>query len=553
MPGGKNKKLWTEAHAGEKITFLRAESHSDESRFIASEISRLVAGQNKTYRYGDVAILYRLNALSRNLEGALRDEGVPYRIFGGMRFYDRKEIKDVLAYLRLIAFPKDDLSLGRIINVPRRGIGDATLETLAQLAAAHQVSQLDICARAQEFPELSRTSGRLLLFAALIERLRQGLLSDEMNFPEYIEWVENESGVVQDILDQQEKSKADSVDRIENLKELLSDAVEFDQNRRTQIEQLAGPDATVQPEAEDDHLVLATTLPDILSAFLERAALYSEMDNDAGEQDFVRLMTIHSAKGLEFKAVFLVGAEEGLFPGYRSMASESDIEEERRLAYVAITRAREKLYVTTARSRLVFGQPQSLMVSRFIRAIPDEYLDERGGSRRGDRSAEFGESAGWGRGEGATRGRAGETDATGYPAFPQRLVEPPRSTTPSSRPHLPGAAQLQPFLYARLPVRLHQRQIGTSPATSGPAKKGIDPASIHPGDRVRHTVLAKARLSASIRCWRRHPADEFGKVGQKGCCPARPRWKSSERQSPTIADKKARCTSPRNGLYHSSK
>ena len=515
--GRKNKKLWTQAHAGEKITFLRAESHSDESRFIASEISRLVAGQNKTYRYGDVAILYRLNALSRNLEGALRDEGVPYRIFGGMRFYDRKEIKDVLAYLRLIAFPKDDLSLGRIINVPRRGIGDATLETLAQLAAAHQVSQLDICARAQEFPELSRTSGRLLLFATLIERLRQGLLSDQMNFPEYIEWVENESGLVQDILDQQEKSKADSVDRIENLKELLSDAVEFDQNRRTQIEQLAGPDATVQPEADDDHLVLATTLPDILSAFLERAALYSEMDNDAGEQDFVRLMTIHSAKGLEFKAVFLVGAEEGLFPGYRSMASESDIEEERRLAYVAITRAREKLYVTTARSRLVFGQTQSLMVSRFIREIPDEYLDERGGSRRGDRSAEFGESAGWGRGEGATRGRAGETDATGYPAFPAAPGRTPKidnpfvTAAPARRSPAP-AVPVRPTASSPAPTP----GIGTSPAASGPAKKGIDPASIHPGDRVRHTSFGEGKV---IRV---DPVAgdailliEFGKVGQK--------------------------------------
>jgi len=144
-----------------------------------------------------------------------------------------------------------------------------------------------------------------------------------MSFPEYIEWVENESGLVQDILDQQEKSKADSVDRIENLKELLSDAVEFDQNRRDQIDQMTGSDLAQQSEVEEDHLILATTLPDILNTFLERAALYSEMDNDAGEQDFVRLMTIHSAKGLEFKAVFLVGAEEGLFPGYRSMASES--------------------------------------------------------------------------------------------------------------------------------------------------------------------------------------------------------------------------------------
>ena len=168
----------------------------------------------------------------------MREQGIPYRIFGGMRFYDRKEIKDVLAYLRLIAFPGDDLSLGRIIQVPRRGIGDTTLEALEQLANAHQLSQLEICTRAAQYPELSRTAGRLQAFADLINRLRSSLLAGEMTFPEYIEWVENESGLVQDILDQQEKSKlSDSVDRIENLKELLSDAVEFDQNRRTQLEQ----------------------------------------------------------------------------------------------------------------------------------------------------------------------------------------------------------------------------------------------------------------------------------------------------------------------------
>ncbi|MDD2458310.1 MAG: UvrD-helicase domain-containing protein [Eubacteriales bacterium] len=512
--GRKNKKLWTEAHAGEKITFLRAESHSDESRYIASEISRLATGQQ--YRYGDIAILYRLNALSRNLEGALRDEGVPYRIFGGMRFYDRKEIKDVLAYLRLIAFPKDDLSLGRIINVPRRGIGDATLETLAQLAAAHQVSQLEICTRAQEFPELARTSGRLLLFASMVERLRQGLLSDQMSFPEYIEWVENESGLVQDILDQQEKSKADSVDRIENLKELLSDAVEFDQNRRNQIDQMAGSDLAQQTGVEEDHLILATTLPDILNAFLERAALYSEMDNDAGEQDYVRLMTIHSAKGLEFKAVFLVGAEEGLFPGYRSMASEADIEEERRLAYVAITRAQEKLYVTTARSRLVFGQTQSLMVSRFIREIPDEYMDERGGSRRGDRSAEFGESAGWGRGEGSTRSQASQSIAGGYPDFPAvsgktpKIENPFVTTTPARRG--PASSPVQPSTGPAIAAAPG----ATGPHAASPAKKGIEPASVQPGDRVRHSSFGEGKV---IRV---DPVAgdailliEFGKVGQK--------------------------------------
>ncbi|MDD2533930.1 MAG: UvrD-helicase domain-containing protein [Eubacteriales bacterium] len=486
--GRKAKKLWTEADSGEKITFLRAETHHDESRYIAAEISRLVAG--KQFKFSDMAILYRLNALSRNLEGALRDEGIAYRIFGGTRFYDRKEIKDVLAYLRLIAFPQDDISLGRIINVPRRGIGDATLETLERLAGEQRISQLEICARAMEFSDLSRAAGRLQAFAALVSRLRDALTADEMSFPEFIEWVENESGLVQDVLDQQEKNKlADSVDRIENLKELLSDAVEFDQNRRELL--------TLQQEQveDNDHIILATQLPDILNAFLERAALYSEMDDDRDQSDFIRLMTIHSAKGLEFKVVFLVGAEEGLFPGYRSMASESDIEEERRLAYVAITRARQKLYITTTRSRLVFGQTQAMPVSRFIREIPDDYLDEHGGSRHGDRAASFGESAGWGSGanagshagSGDGESRGGRIDISG----PAKKIDNPYvaarpGASSGSGSMRPTAAS--PFGFAASPA--------ASPAAASAAKvnKGIDPATIHVGDRVRHTNFGEGKI-----------------------------------------------------------
>ena len=500
--GRKTKKLWTESEPGEKITFLRAENHIEESRFIASEISRLVAG--KKFKFGDVAILYRLNALSRNLEGALRDEGIPYRIFGGMRFYDRKEIKDVLAYLRLIAFPQDDLSLGRIINVPRRGIGDTTLETLERLAAIHQLPQLEICARAAQYPELSRAAGRLQAFADLANRLRAVLLAGEMTFPDYIEWVENESGLVQDVLDQQEKNKlADSVDRIENLKELLSDAVEFDQNRRSQLEQ--------QPEmAEvDDHILLATTLPDILNAFLERAALYSEMDDDRAQNDFIRLMTIHSAKGLEFKAVFIIGAEEGLFPGYRAMASETDIEEERRLAYVAITRARNKLYITTTRSRLVFGQTQAMPVSRFVREIPDEYIDENGGSRFGDRTAQYGESAGWGSSD--DRGVRLGPDSSG----PARKIDNPFVSP--QRPAAGSKVALPGFTSPAIGRPGVAASTGPSAVPSAAkTAKGIDPASVRPGDRVRHANFGEGKIT------RIDPVAgdailliEFEKVGQK--------------------------------------
>jgi DNA helicase-2/ATP-dependent DNA helicase PcrA len=496
--GRKTKKLWTDSDHGERITFLRAENHNEEGRFIAREISRLVTG--KAFRYGEIAILYRLNALSRSLEGALREEGVPYRIFGGTRFYDRKEIKDVLAYLRLIAYPQDDLSFGRIINVPRRGIGDTTIETLDQLAARQQTPLLDICRRADDYPELLRSANRLKAFAILIDRLRTALLADEMTFPDFIEWIEQETGLLQDILDQQEKNKlSDSVDRIENLKELLSDAVEFDQRRRDQLES----EPAVQ--VDEDHTLIATTLPDILNAFLERAALYTEMDNDQGENDFVRLMTIHSAKGLEFKTVFLIGAEEGLFPGYRAMASESDIEEERRLAYVAITRARQKLYITTTRSRLVFGQTQSLMVSRFVREIPEEYLDEQGGSRFGDRAAESGEKAGWGR-----------DDSREDLGRPGSQIPRPDSSGPSRRIENPFIQAVKPAA-GRTIARREQGAAFADSSQQAPTKaKGIDPASIRPGDSVHHDTFGSGKI---IRI---DPVAgdailliEFAKVGQK--------------------------------------
>lgn len=374
--GRKAKALWTEHGKGEQIVFLRAENHSEESRYIATEMNRLVNAQNQ--RYSDMAILYRVNALSRNLEAALREQGVPYRIFGGTRYYDRKEIKDVLAYLRLVLSPQDDIAFNRIINVPRRGIGDVTIKQIAVLAAREQVSQLEICCNAENYPELQRTASRLLAFASLIAGMQDPLSQENLTFAAYIEWIEQESGLVQDIIEQQEKSRQDdAVDRIENLKELISDALEFEQNLQIMQQE---PESDRQPEDADLHLT--NDLRGLLRVYLERAAMYADMDQDKNQQDYVRLLTIHSAKGLEFKTVFLVGTEEGLFPGFRARDSEAEMEEERRLAYVAITRAREKLYITTARSRLVFGQTLSMPVSRFIQAIDDQYIEEIGGSRQ---------------------------------------------------------------------------------------------------------------------------------------------------------------------------
>ncbi len=438
--GRKAKSLWTESDRGDKITFYRADNHGEEGHYIAGEITR-ACRNGKGGHFRDIAILYRLNALSRTLEAALRDRGVPYRIFGGTRFYDRREIKDVLAYLRLIAIPSDDLSFDRIINLPRRGIGDVTLDLIERAADERGISKLAVCRQAMEIPALSRTSARLKAFADLIDSMRGRLYQGDDSLASFIDYVQSESGLIEDLINEQEKSRLESVDRLENLKELLSDAVEFSNSL---LELRNGAPEDIAPEDEG---LLAEQLPDELNAFLERAALYSEMDEDRTDNDYVRLMTIHSAKGLEFKTVFLVGAEEGLFPGYRSLASEQDLEEERRLAYVAITRAREHLYITTARTRLIFGQTQTMPVSRFICDIPGECIEEFGGPRR--------ESHGLGAALGGRTAEAGTT--------------------------------VTPFLKSTF-AKVAPRQ------TSG--NKGVDPATIRKGDRVKHPRFGVGKVQS---------------------------------------------------------
>ena len=466
--GRKAKKLWTSAGSGEPITFLRAENHSEEGRYIATEINRLVTRSASGQSYGDMAVLYRLNALSRNLESAFREQGIPYRIFGGMRFYDRKEIKDVLAYLRLILIPGDDLALSRIIHVPKRGIGETTMDQVAAIAAREDLGQLEVCSRAAAYPELQRASGRLQAFAAMIRSFRERLQADDMGFAEYIEWIENESGLIQEIVDQQEKSKEnDPVDRIENLKELLSDAVEFENGRRQLREMEAAGEL-----APEDRDLLSDDLFSVLSSFIERAALYSEMDEDRENQDYVRMLTIHSAKGLEFGTVFLIGAEEGLFPGYRANESEAAIEEERRLAYVAITRAKRKLYITTARSRLVFGQTQSMPVSRFIRDIPDQLIEEIGGSRQGE--SRFG---------------SGSQDDGGFGYQRARMGEMPGRVTPTPAARFPGAPEVR-FPGAPEPSSR------TQPAAPAAAVRTAEPLDLHKGDKVRHAKFGPGRITS---------------------------------------------------------
>ncbi len=462
--GRKDKKLWTDTGEGEKLTFLLADNHYEEARYVAGEISRQVTRTGETH-FRDHAILYRLNALSRSLEAALREYGVPYRIYGGTRFYDRREIKDVMAYLRLVLIPTDDLSFIRVINLPRRGIGAMTLEQLREAAAAHGTSLLAICAHATEIPALSRAAPRLVAFAALIDELRALLADDELSFDAYIEQVQERSGLLQALVDQQEKSKDnDPVDRIENMKELLSDALEFENSLRVAAD--AG-EAAMSPYPEDQ-LTVPEDNTGILRLYLERAALYSEVDDMADADDTVRLMTIHSAKGLEFDTVYLVGAEEGLFPGYRAIGNEQEIEEERRLAYVAITRAKRKLTITSARQRLLFGQTQNPVVSRFVQEIDAAHVEEIGGSR-GEHWQQT-----------ATR------DTGGGPAT--RAARPVGLPWSKPAPRFVGA---DAFLAGQSRRAKKPRSAGASGTT---ADAGLAPAAIRQGDVVVHARFGRGTV-----------------------------------------------------------
>ena len=385
----KDKKLRTDGAKGDPIILMNADTQMVEAMFTGDTILKLV--KSGKCQYSDIAVLYRMNALSRTLESALRERGIPFKIYGGMRFYDRKEIKDVFAYLRVIADGQDNLAFERIINVPKRGIGDATVDAVRELAMNMGTDCLTICRDAYDYPELQRAAGKLNNFYALIDMMRQELYKNEKTFSEYIDYVENKSGIVDDIIAQRE-SKGELIDRVENLKELLTEAIEFEKARRSE-----SFDETALKKVEADNDVLnieitndpyladetksIDTLEGLLNAYLETAALYASGDEDDETDNNVKLMSIHSAKGLEFGAVFLVGAEEGIFPSYKCLSTESDLEEERRLMYVAITRAKRNLFVTLTRNRMLFGQTQCNAPSRFLKEIPPELLYKMGTKR----------------------------------------------------------------------------------------------------------------------------------------------------------------------------
>ena len=384
----KTKTLRTGGEDGDKVVVMLSDDGQGEASFVAKTIKMMV--DKGKFKYSDCAVLYRMNALSRNIETSLHNMGIPFRVYGGMRFYDRREIKDTLSYLRLIYDNGDNIAFERIINVPKRGIGDQTIEKIRQIAMDEGISMFEVAVNCRNYPDLMRSANKLIPFAELIDEMRGELLKNEKDFAAFVDYVENESGIIDAVIAEREK-KGEVIDRVENLKELLSEASEYDKAHRaeavdmTSIEIDNGDDNDDIPVEIDDDFFFDTATSDttegILGLYLENASLFTEGDSYDDNDDFVKLMTIHSAKGLEFGAVFLIGTEEGVFPSYRSIQSEDDTEEERRLMYVAITRAKKDMFIVLTRQRMLFGQTSCNKPSRFIKEIDPQLLYVMGSNR----------------------------------------------------------------------------------------------------------------------------------------------------------------------------
>ena len=340
--GRKEKRLWTDNGAGDKITFEQLDTAAEEADFVSRDIARRV--RKGEYQYKDCAILYRTNAQSRLFEERFITANIPYKIFGGVNFYARKEVKDLLAYLKTIDNGQDDLAVRRIINIPKRGIGAASINKVALYAQEQEISFYDALCVAEQVPGLGKAAAKIRPFVLFIQSMKAK--AKLLSVADLLQEVIETTGYVRE-LEAEGTDEAEA--RIENIDELISKAVDY-------------------AEGEE-----APTL----NGFLENVALVADIDSFDENSDYVVLMTLHSAKGLEFPNVYLAGLEDGLFPSYMSITSDNsqaEIEEERRLAYVGITRAKKNLTITSARVRMVRGQTQYGKVSRFVREIPPELL-----------------------------------------------------------------------------------------------------------------------------------------------------------------------------------
>ncbi len=354
--GRKSKSLWTENDQGDMIQIFEAENERNEANFIAGEIERIKEDDGRSYN--DFAVLYRINAQSRVLEDALMKAGIPYRIFGGLRFYDRKEIKDIIAYLRLIQNPTDDIALKRIINVPKRGIGNATVEAAEAIAVNRSESIFSTVSKAPEIPELKRAVSKLQDFVSMINGFRAK--TEQLSISELIGVVIEQSGILQEL---KAEDTVEAQSRIENIKELISGAIEFEENYE---------DLLIEQRAQMGDDFEAGSM---LESYLANISLVSDIDNLEEDKDHVALMTLHSAKGLEFPVVFIPGFEDGVFPGHHSQVNDQELEEERRLCYVGITRAKEKLFLTHSHCRMLFGNTTYNKCSMFLDEIPSELVE----------------------------------------------------------------------------------------------------------------------------------------------------------------------------------
>lgn len=328
--------------AGEKVTLYTGNNEMDEAQFIIDEINESVRS-GRSYR--DHAVLYRMNAQSRNIEIMMAKSGISYKIIGGNRFFDRKEIKDIVSYFAVINNPADNVRLQRIINTPKRGIGDTMFNYVLEIAAANHMTAFEVCECADEFSKTSRSANKLKQFCAMIREFQKDL-EDGMSVNDLLQEILDKTAYFQ-YLEEDDPTRSD--DRKNNVQELSSMFVKY------------------QEEDEDFSL----------QDFLEDVALVSDIDSYNEDDDSVVLMTLHSAKGLEFPVVFIPGMEEGIFPGNQSLYSEEDLEEERRLAYVGITRAKEKLYLLHARQRMLYGTTNRNNPSRFLRELPTDVIEDR--------------------------------------------------------------------------------------------------------------------------------------------------------------------------------
>ena len=334
-----DKKLWTENDEGNLPCIYQGDDEYDEARYIVEQINHLKT--EEYFKHSDYAILYRMNSQSRAIEDILRREDIPYKIIGGLKFYERKEIKDTIAYLRLIANTSDNISLKRIINEPKRGIGKTSLDNIEEISYEAGISMYEVIKYAEQYG-LNRVFANSREFIELIEEMRSQ--KEELEISELIKLVLNKSGYTK-ALELENTVEAES--RLQNIEELLTVAMEFEEEF-----------------AENS-----------LNDFLESITLSSDIDNLEESEESVTLMTLHSAKGLEFPVVFLVGMEEGIFPGYKSIGEPKELEEERRLFYVGITRAKQYLHMTCAKRRTIFGSTSYNAISRFVKEIPEDLLE----------------------------------------------------------------------------------------------------------------------------------------------------------------------------------